>query len=408
MANQGALDGSNRTIGVASSSWFARSFIGATLSNNIVTEVSVSSLDAAIIQDGHPLASAHELGHTYGLYTGTELYQMPDACPGSASDSTVGATDWVQVPQFIPSTAGLENYMCSYNATPGITLPAPLAIGNWTTSNDFAFLLSKFETAAADPEVINLSGYVEQNGAGSFVAAYRSTTGVPDDNPTGAYTIQILNRLGSVLSAISFTPDFNMYVQGADPISSGISPFLFSLPYSPNAIEAQLVNSNGTVLATSQISTSLLNQAINALDDTAFAGSPSLQRNDILSGIATLDAQESAGKWIGAQTTLQSILSQLSSDLLDSYNPPSILVCSKSSLIALGNELMQRLVLNTADVNGDGVVNCADLAIVKASFGKKTGQPGFNPIADVNADGIVNVLDLSAVAKQVPAGTVCQ
>jgi Dockerin type I domain len=199
-----------------------------------------------------------------------------------------------------------------------------------------------------------------------------------------------------------------MYVQCADPISSGISPFLFSLPYSPNAIEAQLVNSNGTVLATSQISTSLLNQAINALDDTAFAGSPSLQRNDILSGIATLDAQESAGKWIGAQTTLQSILSQLSSDLLDSYNPPSILVYSKSSLIALGNELMQRLVLNTADVNGDGVVNCADLAIVKASFGKKTGQPGFNPIADVNADGIVNVLDLSAVAKQVPAGTVCQ
>ena len=59
------------------------------------------------------------------------------------------------------------------------------------------------------------------------------------------------------------------------------------------------------------------------------------------------------------------------------------------------------------DVNGDGVVNCLDLNLMKASFGKKTGQPGFNPSADLNHDGIVNVLDLSIVARAVPAGTTC-
>jgi putative Ig domain-containing protein/dockerin type I repeat protein len=59
------------------------------------------------------------------------------------------------------------------------------------------------------------------------------------------------------------------------------------------------------------------------------------------------------------------------------------------------------------DVNGDGVVNCTDMAIVKASFGKKTGQIGFDPRADVNGDGVVNVLDLSTVARQLPAGTTC-
>jgi len=59
------------------------------------------------------------------------------------------------------------------------------------------------------------------------------------------------------------------------------------------------------------------------------------------------------------------------------------------------------------DLNGDGVVNCADLAIVKASFGKKTGQAGFDPRADVNGDGIVNILDLSTVARQLPAGKTC-
>jgi hypothetical protein len=60
------------------------------------------------------------------------------------------------------------------------------------------------------------------------------------------------------------------------------------------------------------------------------------------------------------------------------------------------------------DLNGDGVVNCGDLNIVKAAFNKKTGQVGFDPRADINHDGVVNILDLSYVARQLPAGTVCQ
>ena len=59
------------------------------------------------------------------------------------------------------------------------------------------------------------------------------------------------------------------------------------------------------------------------------------------------------------------------------------------------------------DVNGDGVVDCLDLALVKASFGKKTGQPGFNANADVNHDGVVNVFDLALVARLVHTGTTC-
>jgi len=59
------------------------------------------------------------------------------------------------------------------------------------------------------------------------------------------------------------------------------------------------------------------------------------------------------------------------------------------------------------DVNADGTVDCADLAIVKASFGKRTVRPGFDPRADVNGDGVVDIRDLSCVSQRVPAGTVC-
>ncbi len=61
-----------------------------------------------------------------------------------------------------------------------------------------------------------------------------------------------------------------------------------------------------------------------------------------------------------------------------------------------------KLVAVPGDVNGDGVVNCSDLAIIKGSFGKKAGQAGFDPRADVNHDGIVNVLDLAFVQDKFP------
>lgn len=59
------------------------------------------------------------------------------------------------------------------------------------------------------------------------------------------------------------------------------------------------------------------------------------------------------------------------------------------------------------DLNSDGAVDCADMGIVKASFGKRTGQPGFDARADVNADGVVNARDLSNVAQRMPQGTYC-
>jgi hypothetical protein len=62
---------------------------------------------------------------------------------------------------------------------------------------------------------------------------------------------------------------------------------------------------------------------------------------------------------------------------------------------------------SVGDVNGDGLVNCADIAVIRASFGKRAGQAGFDPRADVNGDRIVSVIDLAMVARAMPAGLVC-
>jgi hypothetical protein len=65
------------------------------------------------------------------------------------------------------------------------------------------------------------------------------------------------------------------------------------------------------------------------------------------------------------------------------------------------------LVSIMGDLDGDGIVNCKDIAIVKTSFGKKSGQVGFDPRADLNKDGVVDVRDLAIVSRQVPAGSTC-
>lgn len=59
------------------------------------------------------------------------------------------------------------------------------------------------------------------------------------------------------------------------------------------------------------------------------------------------------------------------------------------------------------DVNRDGRVDCDDLGLVKASFGKRAGQPAFNPTVDIDINGIVDARDLAQVARQVPVGTIC-
>ena len=56
----------------------------------------------------------------------------------------------------------------------------------------------------------------------------------------------------------------------------------------------------------------------------------------------------------------------------------------------------------SADLNGDGVADCKDLAIAKASFGKRLGQPGFDPRADVDHNGVVDIKDWTFTKQIVP------
>ena len=88
----------------------------------------------------------------------------------------------------------------------------------------------------------------------------------------------------------------------------------------------------------------------------------------------------------------------------------ALAVNGKVYVPTFSNQLVVYGLLNgplPGDVNGDNLVNCADMSIVKGSYGKSTGQVGFDLRADVNGDGAVNILDLATVSRDLPAGTTC-
>jgi uncharacterized protein YfaS (alpha-2-macroglobulin family) len=53
----------------------------------------------------------------------------------------------------------------------------------------------------------------------------------------------------------------------------------------------------------------------------------------------------------------------------------------------------------STDVNGDGVVNILDVAIVAKAYGSYPGHPRWNPAADMDSNEIINILDVARVAK---------
>jgi hypothetical protein len=49
------------------------------------------------------------------------------------------------------------------------------------------------------------------------------------------------------------------------------------------------------------------------------------------------------------------------------------------------------------DINGDGIVDVSDVALVTATFGSYPGSPNWNPACDLNRDNIIDISDVATV-----------
>jgi hypothetical protein len=63
--------------------------------------------------------------------------------------------------------------------------------------------------------------------------------------------------------------------------------------------------------------------------------------------------------------------------------------------LALGNNNVELGLLATGDVNNDNCVNVTDFTLLKNSFGKSVGDPGYDGRADLDGNNTVNVVDFN-------------
>jgi hypothetical protein len=59
------------------------------------------------------------------------------------------------------------------------------------------------------------------------------------------------------------------------------------------------------------------------------------------------------------------------------------------------------------DVDGDGIINCSDVVIVRSQLGKRSSDPGYDVRADVIRDNVVDLRDLAFVSQRLPQGMRC-
>jgi hypothetical protein len=62
-------------------------------------------------------------------------------------------------------------------------------------------------------------------------------------------------------------------------------------------------------------------------------------------------------------------------------------------------ETLQFDSFDEGDANGDDVVDAADDALLQASMGRASGEPGFDARVDFDRDGVISILDFSLLSR---------
>lgn len=128
--------------------------------------------------------------------------------------------------------------------------------------------------------------------------------------------------------------------------------------------------------------------------------------SDILTGTASVVVRNSTNgvplfskSFTLAPMQMQAIESSYSGSLIISIGNTSPPLSSNIRVsMNSGNATVTVSVTRRIDVNGDGIVNILDLAMVASEFGLAANNTGYNPSADIDGDGAVTILDLAHIA----------
>ena len=266
----GQLVGADRVIGIVPHEWFVYHPFGSSTAG-----VSFRWIPVAIVTDGLPLVTAHELGHTYNFDDSYIVAGIPPFTTRCIlNGASVGAADHATWDGKQFTRLGCLEIECTLDfiaaANPKWkTKPfADYATQRWTTPDEFAELFRQLRANPPDPPLLLVTGTILQDGSASFDRMYRSPGGIPSPSVAdGRGSIQLLDRNGAIVAQLSFPLDFTALTD--PPITLAEAPFAFALPDLPIAAYGQILR-NGQPAATVSIAGKLLRDAVSSLPENGF------------------------------------------------------------------------------------------------------------------------------------------
>ena len=339
-----------------------------------------------------PGVAAHELGHTFGLGHDfrDDAYLM-----GSGTEPRVSycAAEWLSVhPFFTDKIHFNQNTTIEIRAQHGGRFQFQIMDPDGIHQAQF---LIPATVGDLSPGNTQLHDCQSLNGKTNSTVTFVVNSFSPASDDT--VTLQVMDVHGNI-SERRFPIQT---VEDNNPTIVSIMPISVEVPQMGEQLVFTLHITNGIAVAGYQANLQFDNESLRYITSEngdylpagAFFAS-SIVNGDTLQLLATALSGESDGNGTLATLTFE-VISQKASNLVFSQ----VILSDKEGntfIPELQNGEVVEPTRIVGDVNGDGVVNIADLVLVANRIGK-TG----NTATDVNGDGVVNIADLVLVAGKI-------
>jgi|Deesub1362A_J573_1020465.scaffolds.fasta_scaffold00529_3 hypothetical protein len=299
------------------------------------------ALGGVLVEEGYWTGTAHEIGHTYGLYLqppfgpGEEYNINPPGNP--ASGYWVNAVD--------PLDRSILNSICFMGTSPyhGFGERANDYFGRWIERDDYEHLFKELRANEEDPEVLFVNGILYKDGTLDLGRWYRAKDGKISHILPGQYSIQSLDMEGNVVDETSFDAPFYIIGDPYGAIETDISGFAFAIPYPMNTSKIRIMHGTETILELNP-NTKLLHDAVDSIPDHGFKHNPRQLRKTLHNKIDEVEIKIEGDEITDAKNKLEhDIKDKLEKWLIDGYQKEDVLQLTKDEVIELVNEIISRL-----------------------------------------------------------------
>ncbi|MFQ6049969.1 MAG: CARDB domain-containing protein, partial [Candidatus Paceibacterales bacterium] len=308
-------------------------------------------IPAVLVENGDWTATAHEIGHTYNLdwpqiFKGPgEEYETNPPWGNPASGFWVNEKKEIY-PLDKETMKGGICFMGPAGTKHSFNYDTAGWMPIWIDNEDYGNLFKEFRINKTDPpDVLLASGLIFQDGKVELKKWYRVENGIIDEDIiSGDYSIQISDIDGQTLVNIPFKSFFEMYIDPATGIETGVTGFAFTIPYPEDTSKIQIQYNDETLIEIDP-NTKLLHDAVDLIPDYGFVKNPEQRKNALHHKIEAVERMIDRGNFKGAVNKLEHDIKDKIEKWLVDYQKEEIEQFSKVEIIELVDEIIYRLSL---------------------------------------------------------------